>query len=230
MDMDHDLLKQILNKAAGRHTKLCPRIVLGVRIGLAGAQAVGLTVPRNDKDMLVFIETDGCFVSGVESATGCSVNHRTMRIVDYGKVAGTFINVNSEQAVRVLPRVGVRQRALEYAPEESRRYFAMLHGYQHMPVDELLMFKEVNLAVPVSTIISRPGLRVQCDYCAEEIINEREIIRGGLTLCRSCAEPGYCQALQADYFISDLVFSQQEPSGVNEIQGTGNRSGGMYGK
>lgn len=216
MDMDPNLLKQILTEASGRHNKLCPRVVLGARIGLAGAEAINLEVPRKDKDMLVFVETDGCFVSGVESATGCSVNHRTMRIVDYGKTAGTFINVGTGQAVRVAPQMGVRQQALAYAPEESSRYSAMLHGYQFMPVNDLLNIEEVKLTTSVSTIISRAGVRVQCDCCGEEIINEREIMRENLILCQSCAEPGYYQTPQVDHLLSDLVFSHQIPSGANE--------------
>jgi formylmethanofuran dehydrogenase subunit E len=207
MVMDHVVLGKILEKTATHHKQLCPRVVLGARIGLAGADVLGMEVPRKDKHLLVIVETDGCFVSGVESATGCSVNHRTMRIVDYGKVAGTFVNMKTSQAVRVAPRMGVRQRALELAPEEPRRYNAMLIGYQRMPLDELLTFEEVHLSTPVTTIVSRAGVRVNCDYCAEEIINEREIIQDGLTLCRSCAEPAYYQSSKADQYVLDLVLS-----------------------
>ncbi|HDD61418.1 MAG TPA: formylmethanofuran dehydrogenase [Chloroflexi bacterium] len=209
-------ITQILEKAAGRHTKLCPRIVLGVRIGLAGAAAIGLEVPRNDKRLLGFVETDGCFMSGVEAATGCSANHRTLRIEDYGKAAGTFVNLKTGQAVRVAPRIGVRQLALDYAPEVDRPYFGMLLGYQRMPLDELLTIEEVHISTPVASIVSRPGVRANCDRCAEEIINEREIFQDGLTLCRSCAEPAYYQTLQNNQLNADLVFSHQLSSGVRQ--------------
>ena len=145
MDMNCAVLEQVIEKAATRHNKLCPRVVLGVRIDMAGAEVLGMDVPCKDKRLFLFVETDGCFVSGVESATGCAVNHRTMRVVDYGKVAATFVHVKTGKAVRVAPRKGVRQRALVYAPEETRRYFAMLKGYQRMPLDELLVFEEVDL-------------------------------------------------------------------------------------
>jgi formylmethanofuran dehydrogenase subunit E len=217
MVTNHVALEQILEKTTTQHKKLCPRVVLGARIGLAGAEVLGMDVPRKDKHLLVIVETDGCFVSGVESATGCTSNHRTLRIVDYGKVAGTFVNVKTGQAVRVAPRMGVRQRALEYAPEEPRRYFAMLKGYQRMPLDELLVFKEVHLSTPVTSIVSRAGVRVSCDYCAEEIINEREIIRDGLTLCRSCAEPAYYQVSKADQYVLDLGLSPMISSGAGEL-------------
>ena len=39
----------MLAQSVARHHHLCPRQVLGVRIGLAGARAVKLEVPRRDK-------------------------------------------------------------------------------------------------------------------------------------------------------------------------------------
>lgn len=205
MDTNYALLQKVLEQASEGHNKLCPRVVLGARIGLAGAEALAMAVPSKDKKLLVFVETDGCFVSGVEHATGCAVNHRTLRVVDYGKIAATFVNVKTSQAVRVAPRRSVRERALTYAPEEARRYFGMLKGYQRMPLDELLLIESVELSASIASIVSRPGLRVNCDNCAEEIINEREVIRDGHTLCRACAQPAYYQAVQTDQIISDLV-------------------------
>lgn len=104
-------LQTILQLSSSRHSHLCPRQVLGARVGLAGAAALGLDLPRCDKRLLVFVETDGCFADGVEAATGCTVGHRTLRVVDYGKIAAVFVDVQAEQAVRVAPRLDVRQRA-----------------------------------------------------------------------------------------------------------------------
>ncbi len=36
-------------------------------MGLAGASALGLDVPRSDKGLLVILETDGCFADGIEA-------------------------------------------------------------------------------------------------------------------------------------------------------------------
>ena len=49
------------------------------------------------------------------------------------------------------------------------------------------------MTVSIRELISRPGVRVNCDVCGEEIINEREVISCGLTLCRSCAGDSYFQ-------------------------------------
>lgn len=190
-------LKKALELASARHKHLCPRQVLGARCAIAAAAMLELEAPRKDKRLLVIVETDGCFADGVEAAAGVSVGGRTLRVEDYGKIAATFVDVKTERAVRVAPRVDVRERARDYAPEQKRRYFAMLHGYQRMPDAELLSFERVVLATPVADIVSRAGARAICEKCSEEIINEREVVREGVTLCRSCAGGGYYSSCRA---------------------------------
>ena len=131
---DIDLL---LEQVSARHNHLCPRQVLGVRMALAGALALGLDLPQSGKNLLVIAETDGCFVDGLEVAAGVTPGHRTLRIEDYGKVGATFVNVSRGEALRLAPRLDVRTRALDYVPDEPRHYFAQLRGYQIMPDNEL---------------------------------------------------------------------------------------------
>jgi formylmethanofuran dehydrogenase subunit E len=184
-------LGEILKTCAARHSHLCPRQVLGARIGLAGAHAFDLDMPIRNKCLLVILETDGCFADGIEVATGCSVGHRTLRVEDYGKIAATFVNIRIGKAIRVAPVLDARERAAAYAPGEPRHYFAQLAAYQVMPDTELLSIQEVNLNVSVDELVSRPGVRVNCDLCGEEIINGREIAQGKMTLCQACAHGAY---------------------------------------
>jgi formylmethanofuran dehydrogenase subunit E len=184
-------LQALLDLSAARHSHLCPRQILGVRIGLAAGEALKLPLPRRDKRLLVILETDGCFADGVEVATGTSVGRRTLKVVDYGKIAATFIDVNTETAVRIAPQLDIRDRSWVYAPEERRRYFAQLVGYQQIPDAELLTIQPVTLTTPVAQIVSRPGVRVDCVVCGEEIINEREIWLHNRPLCQACAGPAY---------------------------------------
>jgi len=184
-------LTRLLEVSSARHTHLCPRQVLGARIGLAGASALGLDLPRRDKRLLVILETDGCFADGIEAATACAVGHRTLRIEDYGKIAATFVDVETERTLRIAPQPDLRHRAFSYADGESRHYFAQLQAYQSMPDDELLTIQPIILTTPVQEIVSRAGVRVNCDACGEEIINEREVILHGRVLCRACGWGGY---------------------------------------
>jgi formylmethanofuran dehydrogenase subunit E len=184
-------LSALLKRSSARHDHLCPRQVLGVRMGLAGLAAIGLPAPMPHKAALVILETYGCFADGIEVATGASVGHRTLRIVDLGKIAATFADLGTGTAIRLAPRIDVRARALAYAPEERKSYDAQLRGYQVMPQEELFTYQEVRLDPSLESLISREGVRTRCESCGEEIINEREVIVKDRVLCRSCAGRGY---------------------------------------
>jgi len=163
-------------------------------MGIAGLRALGLEAPITKPSGLVIVETDGCFVDGIEAATGATVGHRTLRVVDIGKIAATFVDVQTSRAIRLVPQRGIRALAFAYAPDEEQRYAAQLTGYQAMPEHELLRFEEVELSPPLGALLSRPDARNTCSNCGEEIINEREIVRGGNILCQTCAGGGYYSA------------------------------------
>jgi formylmethanofuran dehydrogenase subunit E len=184
-------LSELLKQSSARHDHLCPRQVLGVRMGLAGLAAIGVAAPLAHKDALVFIEADGCFADGIEVATGASVGHRTLRVVDYGKVGATFANTKTGQTLRLAPQLDIRQRAHFFSPDVKNKYYAQLKGYRLMPEAELFSFKEVALAPALEVVLSRPGLRTHCDRCGEEIINARQVCEGAETLCLACAGLGY---------------------------------------
>lgn len=188
-------LQTALDRAAVEHRHVCPRMVLGARMGLLAGDLLGLDLPQTRKRLLAIVETDGCFADGVSAATNCWVGRRTLRVEDYGKVAATFVDTQSEpphgRAVRIAPHPAVRQRAPCYAKEARNRWQAMLLGYQRMAVDELLVVQWVTLATPAADIVSRAGYRVNCEACGEEILNEREVAVEGRLLCVSCAGGGY---------------------------------------
>jgi formylmethanofuran dehydrogenase subunit E len=186
-------LEALLHKSSISHTHLCPRQILGVRIGLAGLKGLGFSEPPAKKQLLVISETDGCFVDGVIAATNCTVGHRTLRVEDYGKVAATFVHIQTGCAIRIVPRLNVRERAFTFVQGEARHYFAQLRAYQIMPDEELLSLQEVALHIPVEEIRSKPGVRVNCCACGEEVINGREVLRGGEVFCRPCVVGRYYQ-------------------------------------
>jgi formylmethanofuran dehydrogenase subunit E len=188
-------LRELLENSSRSHGHLCPRQILGVRIGLRGLSELQLEPNHGSKRLLVITETDGCFADGLSAATGCTVGHRTLRVEDYGKAAVVFVDVQTKRAVRVAPVADVRERAYIYAPDEARHYFAQMQGYQVMPDEEMFTVTEVELIVSIEAVVSRPGVRVDCDVCGEEIMNEREVPRDGLTLCRACAGQSYYQTI-----------------------------------
>jgi formylmethanofuran dehydrogenase subunit E len=188
-------LQALLEKSASQHDHLCPRQILGVRMGLCGMKTLGFDSPPADKRLLVISETDGCFVDGLSAATNCTVGHRTLRVEDYGKPAAVFVDVETRRAFRLAPALDIRQRTCAGIEDETLRYQAQLQAYQIMSDGKMFNVAEVRLLASVESIISRPGLRVKCDLCGEEIMNEREVLRNGMTLCLPCSGKSYYQSV-----------------------------------
>lgn len=182
-----DILRSALARSATRHVRLCPRQVLGARMGLHARERPEYAV---EVPLLVIVETDGCFIDGVEAATGCSPGARTLAIEDVGKVAATFVNLDTGIAARIAPRPDVRRVALEFAPDAQSRFQAQLLGYQRMPAPLLLDVRPVELRTPLVDLRGRRG-RTACLRCGEEVIDGREVTAGRTTLCRPCAWGGY---------------------------------------
>lgn len=188
-------IEELLEASAQLHRHLCPRQVLGVRMGLLAGEVLGLAVPQTDKRLLAIVETDGCASDGVAVAANCWTGRRTLRVADLGKVAATFVDTETGRAIRIAPRPGVRAGAARYAPEGRNAWEAQLLGYQRMPAEELMSVQEVALRTPLAWLLSKPGMRVTCEVCGEEVLNEREVVVEGRVLCRSCAGQGYYDEL-----------------------------------
>ncbi len=195
------LLNQLLAESAQRHRHLCPKQVLGVRLALIGLNALGLQgdparrFQNSDKSLLCIAETDGCSSDGFAVATDCAVGRRTLRIMYYGKVASTLIDCRTSLAVRVAPRNQLRQVALAFAPHAESHWHVYLAAYQHLPDEQIAAVRTVRLAQAPAQMLSRPDARVCCMRCGEEIINEREVLRGKDVLCRYCAGERYFEEI-----------------------------------
>ncbi len=193
-----DDLQQQLANSASSHQNLCPRQVLGVRMGRYAARLLGFDPLQVKKRLLVIVETDGCFATGVSAATACTIGSRNLRIEDFGKAAATFTDTRELRSVRIAPAAKARILAKEYAPDLPDRWQAMLEGYQRIPDELLFSWKPVELLTSVEAIFSKPGVRTACQVCGEEIINEREVVRGDQVLCRGCAGFAYYAPTRAE--------------------------------
>jgi len=191
-------MEQLLERTAAWHSHLCPRQVLGVRMGLLAGRVLGLDVPNADRRLLTLAETDGCATDGLSAATGCSVGNRLLRVLDFGKVAATFVDLRCDKAYRIAPRSGIRAAAQRMVPDAESSWQAQLKAYQVMPDLDLLTVQQVELSISLEKLLSKPGYRINCEACGEEIINEREVTLGGTVLCRACFGQSYYQLAEQD--------------------------------
>ena len=162
-------------------------------MGIYAGEILNLDLPQSDKRLYTIMETDGCAADGVAVATNCWVGRRTMRVEDYGKVAATFRGHKNRRSDSSCAAFGCALFSHHYAPEAKNKWEAQLLSYQQMPNEMLFMVSPVQLRTPIETIISHAGVKAICGMCGEEIMNEREVIRDGVTLCKSCMGESHYQ-------------------------------------
>jgi len=194
--------EMLLDKSVKVHGHLCPGQVLGVRMSMLGLREIGIEDPteKHRKSIMVFVEMDRCATDAVQSVTGCSLGHRTMKFLDYGKMAVTFLNLKTGKAVRVIAREESRQMAKEYFPEIENKYEAQFKAYKIMPDNELFDVMEVHVKVKPEDMPGKPLRRIRCDSCGEHVQDMREIHTEGKVLCRPCAVSGYYKPVGKNIF------------------------------
>ena len=179
----------LLAEAVSFHGHLCPGQVLGVRMALAGCRAVGVDSPRGaGKSFVVIAEIDRCATDAIQALTGVSLGKRTLKFVDFGKMAATFVNTARGIAMRVVAREEARAHAMRLVPAETDPREAQVLAYRVMNEHALLSVTPVSVN---AALLGRPRVRVVCQVCGEGVNYAREIHREGLVLCRACAGEAY---------------------------------------
>lgn len=160
---------------------------------MLGLRKAGIGDPKgaDRKTLIVFVEMDRCATDAVQSVTGCSLGKRTMKFMDYGKMAATFVNLKTGAAVRIVAREESRDRARELVPGVEDKHAAQLEAYKIMTDEELFSVAEVAVDLRPEDMPGRPLGRVRCEACGEHVQDLREVERGGSILCRPCAGGAY---------------------------------------
>jgi formylmethanofuran dehydrogenase subunit E len=186
----------LLERSVAAHGHLCPGQVLGVRVSMRGLRELGLPVPPPAKRLIAVIETDRCAADAVASVTGCSLGKRSLKFRDFGKMAATFLDLQSGRAVRVAVRDDSRDVAGAYATEGEDSHAAQTRAYCRMPDEALLSVTEVRVSIPESDMPGRPRNRVACSICREHVSDDRHLVVEGSVLCRGCAGEAYYEVVE----------------------------------
>ncbi len=190
-------LDEYLREAEQAHGHLCAGQVLGVRMAMLGLEKLGLTDPRGKdrKRLVTFVEIDRCATDAVAIVTGCRLGKRALKFRDWGKVAATFVDVASGNAVRIAARESSKDLARRMHPELADNNQQQMLAYREMPVEELFEVQRVKVELPPEEFPGYKGERVVCAACGEGINFRREVRRAGRILCRACAGERYYEPL-----------------------------------
>ncbi|MBI2361374.1 MAG: molybdopterin-guanine dinucleotide biosynthesis protein B, partial [Deltaproteobacteria bacterium] len=183
--------EELLKYSSSIHGHLCAGQVLGVRMAMAGCREVGIEEPRGSKKLVVFVEIDRCATDAIQAVTGCSLGKRTLKFCDYGKMAATFVNLETQKAVRVLARDEARLTVAASANGCSSEQGAQKEAYAVMPEEALFEIQPVRVQIPDEDMPGARGGRQICARCGEGINSRRALETNGETLCVPCARGGY---------------------------------------
>ncbi len=186
-------LDQYLEDAAKAHGHLCAGQVLGVRMGMYGLRLLGIDDPQgaDRKRTVTFVEIDRCATDAVGLVTNCRLGKRALKFRDWGKMAATFIDVQSGKAVRIAALESSKARAKTMHPEIENKNQQQMLAYREMSDEELFSKEWVEVDLPEQEFPGYKGDRVVCAECAEGIAFKREVQKDGRTLCRGCAGERY---------------------------------------
>ena len=144
------LLKCCWKILANAHGHLCPGQVVGVRMAMLGCRLIGLDEPTSHdqiKKLIVYVEMDRCTADAVAHVTGVKLGRRSLKFMDYGIMAATFVNLETGKAYRVVSTEEARSLANAYAPEIAEKHPQQLEAYKRMPDSVLFRVQEVRVKI-----------------------------------------------------------------------------------
>lgn len=201
--------EELLAGSVAAHGHLCPGQVVGVRMAILGLRLLGFEAPPTLpqlKRLIVFVEMDRCAGDAVAHVTNVKLGRRSLKFMDYGIMAATFVNLETGQAFRIISTEESRDLAAFYAPGEATKRAQQLLAYKVMP--DAVMFRVQKVGVDLSEF-DLPGptrRKVACAKCGQVVRDSREVRLSGQPYCRPCAQGGYFRS-PSDIVWDDMHWS-----------------------
>jgi formylmethanofuran dehydrogenase subunit E len=192
--------EELLKGSAESHGHLCPGQVVGVRMAMLGCELIGLSEPRSlpqIKKLIVYVEIDRCATDAIAYVTGAKLGRRSLKFIDNGIMAATFVNLETARAYRIVSTEAARDMVERYAPGIPDPHRQQIQGYRAMPTEVLFDVEEVAVNVPVHDLPGPSGFKATCQRCGAVVRDKREVLLNGKILCRSCAYGAYYRKIHA---------------------------------
>lgn len=171
-----------LKKAGDFHGHVCTGIVFGTRISLAAMKTLGLDPDVKNKNLIVYAEIDRCMTDAVQVVSGCHMGHRSLKYIDYGKFAATFVNTDTGEAVR---------GTIKASFKNGDNIEELIKTIARIPEHEVVKLQEVKVDIPETDLPGFPRQSANCSVCGERIMDGREVIKSEKIFCRACAGGKY---------------------------------------
>src|SRR6185312_9185256 len=182
-------IETLLKECEQLHGHMCAGQLLGTRMALLGCSSIGIDDPRgaDRKKLIVWVEIDRCMTDAISAVTGVRLGKRSLKYVDYGKVAATFLNTESNRAVRIVALESSRALADERYSDIADKRTRQFRAYSEASDAELFKTELVSIELSDFDVPGSPRSRMICVVCEEGVNDGREVIAdNGDVLCRGC--------------------------------------------
>jgi len=189
-----DSLETLLEECERLHGHMCAGQLLGARMAVLGCREIGVDDPRgaDRRKLIVWVEIDRCMADAVSAVTGVRLGKRSLKYVDYGKVAATFLNSETDRAVRIVALESARTLADERFSEIKDKRQRQFRAYSESANEDLFKVELVNVVLKDIDLPGSPRSRVICSICGEGVNDGREVIAAdGDPICRGCDRGNY---------------------------------------
>lgn len=184
----------LLKGAAKAHGHICPGQVVGVRMAMLGCRLLGLDNPSampQIKKIIVYVEMDRCATDAIAHVTGVKLGRRSLKFIDNGIMAATFVNLETGKAFRIVSTETARDLAPVLMPDIADRHAQQLEAYKIMDDQDLFTVEEVRVDVPASDMPGPTRFKATCTRCGIIVRDKKEVFKNNEILCRPCAFGSY---------------------------------------
>jgi formylmethanofuran dehydrogenase subunit E len=187
-------LEGLLAECGRLHGHICPGQLLGVRMATLGCGLIGIADPlgADRKRLLVWVEIDRCFADAISAVTGTRLGRRSLKYLDYGKVAATFLNLSEDLSYRIVAKDESRALADAWFPEVDDKKERQMRAYREAGDEELFKIQRVGIDLDELDLPGGTRRRIICEQCLEGINDGREVLDAlNRRICRACAFKAY---------------------------------------
>jgi formylmethanofuran dehydrogenase subunit E len=165
------------------HGHICVGIAMGTKSALAAMRLLGFNpYEKKNKDLIVYVETARCMTDAVQGVTGCTLGKRSLKYVDYGRFAATFIKLSTGEAYRVTTTKDF---------DKNLSVDEVLKLVSETPDEDMLSIQKVEVDIPENDLPGLPKEKAECTICGERVMDGRAVYKDGKAYCKACLYGAY---------------------------------------
>ena len=192
-----------LKKGQEFHGHKCPAMPLGLRVGAAAMNKLGVERAK-DGQLLALIELGEdhcatCFADGIQVITGCTFGKGNIKKLHYGKWGLTLIDKQTGRAVRVVPKAesmmankkskfftDYRMKGIPASQVPDEIVDPLVEKVMTIPDEEMLKISEIFTYELPKKEDSFEGFI--CELCGEMTVEKYGKELHGKKVCKQCYE------------------------------------------